>query len=57
MNMLEEQVKILLSNINCSNNKIKPQVTQICQLMRISSKNIQLILAGKNKRKALGLLI
>ena len=57
MNMLEEQVKILLSNINCNNNKIKPQVTQICQLMRISSKNIQLILAGKNKRKALGLLI
>ena len=28
MNMLEEQVKILLSNINCSNNKIKPQVTR-----------------------------
>ena len=57
LNMLEEQVKILLSNINCNNNKIKPQVTQICQLMRISPKNTQLIIAGKDKRKALGLLI
>ena len=55
MNMLEEQVKILLCNISC-NNKIKPQVTQICQLMRIPSKNIQLVIAGKDKKKALGLI-
>ena len=56
MNLLEEQVKILISNINC-NNKIKPQITQICQLMRIPPKNIQLIIAGKDKKKALGLII
>ena len=55
MNMLEEQVKILICNINCTN-KIKPQITQICQLMRISPKNIQLIIAGKDKKKALGLI-
>ena len=55
MNMLEEQVKILICNINC-NNKIKPQITQICQLMRIPAKNIQLIIAGKDKKKALGLI-
>jgi hypothetical protein len=56
MNMLEEQVKILLCNISC-NNKIKPQITQICQLMRIPAKNIQMIIAGKDKKKALGLMI
>ena len=55
MNMLEEQVKILLCNISC-NNKIKPQITQICQLMKIPSKNIQLVIAGKDKKKALGLI-
>ena len=55
MNMLEEQIKILLCNISC-NNKIKPQITQICQLMGIPSKNIQLVIAGKNKKKALGLI-
>jgi len=55
MNMLEEQVKILLCNISF-NNKIKPQITQICQLMRIPPKNIQLVLAGKDKKKALGLI-
>ena len=54
MNMLEEQVKILICNINC-NNKIKPQITQICQLMRIRAENIQLVIAGKDKKKALGL--
>ena len=54
MNMLEEQVKLLILNINC-NNKIKRQISQICQLMRIPAKNIQLIIAGKNKKKALGL--
>ena len=56
MNMLEEQVKILLCNISC-NNKIKPQITQICQLMRIPAKNIQMIIAGKDKKKALGLMV
>ena len=55
MSMLEEQVKILLCNISC-NNKIKPQITQICQLMRIPAKNIQLVIAGKDKRRALGLI-
>ena len=55
MNLLEEQVKILLFNINIIN-KIRPQVRQICQLMRISGKNIELILAGKDKKKALGIL-
>ena len=55
MNLLEEQVKILISNINC-NSKIKPQITQICQLMRIPAKNIQLIIAGKDKKKVLGLI-
>ena len=55
MNMLEEQIKILLCNISC-NNKIKPQITQICQLMKIPAKNIQLVIAGKDKRKALGLI-
>ena len=54
-NMLEEQIKILIYNINC-NNKIKPTIRQICQLMRISSKNIELIIAGKDKKRALGLI-
>ena len=55
MNLLQEQVKILISNISI-NNKIKPQVSQICQLMKIPPKNIQNILAGKDKKKMLGLL-
>ena len=55
MNLLEEQVKILICNINC-NNKIKPQITQICQLMRVPAKNIQLIIAGKDKKRALGII-
>ena len=54
-NMLEEQVKILISNISCSN-KIKPQITQICQIMRIPAKNIQLIIARKDKKRALGIM-
>ncbi len=54
MNLLQEQVKILISNISI-NNKIKPQVSQICQLMKIPPKNIQNILAGKDKKKMLGL--
>ena len=56
MNMLEEQVKILICNISC-NNKTKPQITQICQLMRIPAKNIQLIISGKDKKRALGLVV
>ena len=56
MHLLEEQVKILISNISCTN-KTKPQITQICQLMRIPAKNIQAIIAGKDKKKMLGLVI
>ena len=56
MHLLEEQVKILISNISCTN-KIKPQITQICQLMRIPAKNIQAIINGKDKKKMLGLVI
>ena len=55
MHLLEEQVKILISNISCTN-KIKPQITQICQLMRIPQKNVQAILAGKDKKRMLGLI-
>ena len=55
MNLLEEQVKILICNINI-NNKVKPQVSQICQLMKIHPKNIQNILAGKDKKKMLGIM-
>ena len=54
-NMLEEQIKILILNINI-NNKIRPQIRQICQLLRISAHNIELILSGKDKKKALGLI-
>ena len=56
MHLLEEQIKILISNISC-NNKIKPRITQICQLMRIPAKNIQAIIAGKDKKKMLGLIV
>ena len=55
VNMLSEQVKILISNINI-NNKIKPQINQLCQLMKIPPKNIQLIIAGKNKKQNLGII-
>mgnify|MGYP007069959090 CR=1 FL=1 len=55
MHLLEEQVKILISNISCTN-KTKPQITQICQLMRIPAKNIQAIIAGKDKKRMLGLV-
>ena len=54
MHLLEEQVKILICNINI-NSKVKPQVSQICQLMKIHPKNIQNILAGKDKKKMLGI--
>ena len=56
MNMLIEQVKILISNINCNNVKIKPQISKLCQLMRIPAKNIPLIIAGKKKKLILGLV-
>ena len=55
MNMLSEQVKILIANINI-NNRIKPQINQLCQLMKIPPKNIQLIIAGKNKKQNLGII-
>lgn len=55
MNMLMEQVKFLILNIKISS-QIRPQIQQICQLLGINSKNTQLILAGKDKKKALGLL-
>ena len=55
MHLLEEQVKILICNISCTN-KIKPQITQICQLMRIPNKNVQAIIAGKDKKKNLGII-
>ena len=56
MSVLEEQVKILLCNIDCNNYKIKPQINQICQLMKIPAKNVELIFAGKNKKKIFGLI-
>ena len=55
MHLLEEQVKYLICNINITS-KMKPQISQICQLMRIKSENIQAILAGKDKKKMLGLI-
>ena len=54
--LLEEQVRILISNISF-NKKIKPQITQICQLMGIPGKYIQDILDGKDKKKILGLIV
>ena len=54
-NMLGEQVKILILHINI-NNKIRPHIRQICQLLGISAHNIELIFAGKNKKNALGLM-
>ena len=56
LNMLQEQIKILLLNIDCNNSKIKPQISQICQLMGILPKNIPLIFNKKFKKKALGYL-
>ena len=54
MHLLEEQVKILICNISITS-KIKPQISQICQLMRIKAENIQAIIAGKDKKRMLGL--
>ena len=53
--MLGEQVKILILHINI-NNKIRPHIRQICQLLGIPAHNIELIFAGKNKKNALGLM-
>ena len=55
MKMLEEQIKILLYNINCSG-KIKPIVAQICQLLGLDNQKIQMIISGKNKKNALGII-
>ena len=54
MHLLEEQVKILICNISITS-KIKPQISQICQLMRIKAENIPAIIAGKDKKRMLGL--
>ena len=54
MNLLEEQIKILLCNINCSG-KIKPTVTQICQLLGLDHQKIQMVISGKDKKTALGM--
>ena len=51
---LVEQVKILIGNITF-NQKIKPQVTQICQLLGYSPKTTGRILTSKEKKKILGI--
>ena len=51
---LVEQVKILIGNITF-NQKIKPQISQICQLLGYSPKTIGRILTStKDKKKLLG---
>ena len=51
---LVEQVKILIGNITFSQ-KIKPQISQICQLIGYSPKTIGRILTStKDKKKLLG---
>ena len=52
-NNLVEQVKILIGNIAFSQ-KIKPQITQICQLIGYSPKTTGRILTSKDKKKILG---
>jgi len=51
---LVDQVKILIGNI-AFNQKIKPQVTQICQLLGYSPKTTGRILTSKDKKKILGI--
>ena len=51
---LVDQVKILIGNITF-NQKIKPQVTQICQLLGYSPKTTGRILTSKDKKKILGI--
>ena len=53
-NNLVEQVKILIGNITF-NQKIKPQITQICQLLGYSPKTSARILTSKDKKKLLGI--
>ena len=54
-NNLVEQVKILIGNISI-NQKIKPQVTQICQLLGYSPKTTgRIITSNKEKKKILGI--
>ena len=55
MSMLEEQVKILLCNINCSG-KIKPTVIQICQLLGLNQEKIKMVISGKDKKNVLGII-
>ena len=53
---LVEQVKILIGNINI-NQKIKPQISQICQLLGYSPKTTgRILIAGKDKKKLLGII-
>ena len=52
LKMLEEQIKILLYNINCSG-KIKPTVMQICQLMGLDNEKIEMVISGKGKKNTL----
>ena len=51
---LVEQVKILIGNITF-NQKVKPQISQICQLLGYSPKTIGRILTSKDKKKILGI--
>ena len=54
-NNLVEQIKILIGNINFTQ-KIKPQITQICQLLGYSPKIIAKIISfPKEKKKILGI--
>ena len=51
---LVEQIKILIGNISV-NQKIKPQISQICQLIGYSPKTTGRILnSAKDKKKILG---
>ena len=51
---LVEQVKILIGNITF-NQKVKPQISQICQLLGYSPKTTGRILTSKDKKKILGI--
>ena len=54
-NNLVEQVKILIGNITF-NQKIKPQITQICQLLGYSPKTTaRIFTSAKDKKKILGI--
>ena len=54
-NNLVEQVKILIGNITF-NQKIKPQITQICQLLGYSPKtSARIFTSTKDKKKILGI--